>query len=247
MLSVPVGWVRAHSRSGLIPHVRLGRYVRYRRETVLAWLAEQEQGGAAWRKHRPRSTARMPLSGCASLAPRSPGKAVESVPPSGARRCKRRRPRGLPPREVGTMPSGAAVIRYAGKRGVVWYVKYRDASGKQVKERLGPAREGWTKRKAGAALRSRLTDVEREGYRQPERTSFEAFAREWIKSYPDAKGLKRSTRRGYEQIVENHLIPTFGTLAPQAVTVDRIERFLADRRKQSLSAATLNRILNVLL
>lgn len=53
MLAVPERWVREHTRSGLIPHVSLGRYRRYRREAVLAWLADQERGGAAWRKHRP--------------------------------------------------------------------------------------------------------------------------------------------------------------------------------------------------
>jgi excisionase family DNA binding protein len=47
MLSVPTRWVREHSRSGSIPHVRLGRYVRYRREAVLDWIGEQETGGAA--------------------------------------------------------------------------------------------------------------------------------------------------------------------------------------------------------
>jgi excisionase family DNA binding protein len=53
LLSVPVSWVREHTRSGQIPHVQLGRYRRYRREAVLAWVEEQEAGGAAWRKHRP--------------------------------------------------------------------------------------------------------------------------------------------------------------------------------------------------
>src|SRR6266536_5978155 len=99
------------------------------------------------------------------------------------------------------MPSGAAVIRYAGKRGVVWRVKYRDAEGRQVKETLGPASEGWTKRKAEAALRARLTDVAREGYRKPTPVTFATFAEEGLRDYPDAKGLKRSTRRGYEQIL----------------------------------------------
>jgi hypothetical protein len=53
MLAVPERWVGEHTRSGLIPHVRLGRYRRYRRGTVLDWIADQQQGGAAWRKHRP--------------------------------------------------------------------------------------------------------------------------------------------------------------------------------------------------
>jgi excisionase family DNA binding protein len=54
LLAVPERWVRDHTRGGLIPHVVLGRYRRYRRDDVLAWLDEQTAGGAAWRKHRPR-------------------------------------------------------------------------------------------------------------------------------------------------------------------------------------------------
>jgi len=56
VLNVPTRWVREHTRSGLLPCVRLGRYVRYRREAVDSWIAEQESGGAAWRKHRPVPT-----------------------------------------------------------------------------------------------------------------------------------------------------------------------------------------------
>ena len=54
LLSVPTRWVREHTRSGTLPHVRLGRYVRYRLSAILEWVEQQEQGGAAWRKHRPR-------------------------------------------------------------------------------------------------------------------------------------------------------------------------------------------------
>lgn len=57
LLSVPEGWVREHTRNDHLPHVTLGRYKRYRREAVLAWIAEQEMGGAAWRKHRPKAPA----------------------------------------------------------------------------------------------------------------------------------------------------------------------------------------------
>ena len=64
------------------------------------------------------------------------------------------------------MPSGACVIRYAGARGVVWKLKYRDADGVQVKETLGPEHDGWMRRKAEQELRARLTDVERDGRRR---------------------------------------------------------------------------------
>jgi len=53
LLHVPERWVREHTRSGLLPHVQLGRYRRYRRDAVLAWLDAQENGGATWRRHRP--------------------------------------------------------------------------------------------------------------------------------------------------------------------------------------------------
>jgi excisionase family DNA binding protein len=54
LLNVPERWIRERTRSGLIPSVPLGRYRRYRREAVIEWIAAQEQGGAAWRKHHPR-------------------------------------------------------------------------------------------------------------------------------------------------------------------------------------------------
>jgi hypothetical protein len=40
------------------------------------------------------------------------------------------------------MPSGAAVVEYRGKRGRVWRIKYRDASGRQVMETVGRESDG---------------------------------------------------------------------------------------------------------
>jgi excisionase family DNA binding protein len=53
VLAVPERWVREHTRNGHLPHVRLGRYRRYRSEAVLAYVTAQEAGGEPWRKHRP--------------------------------------------------------------------------------------------------------------------------------------------------------------------------------------------------
>lgn len=44
VLGVPKTWVYAETRAGRIPHVRLGRYRRYRREAIDAWIAERERG-----------------------------------------------------------------------------------------------------------------------------------------------------------------------------------------------------------
>jgi excisionase family DNA binding protein len=41
-----VKWVWAQARAGRIPHVKLGRYNRFRSEAIDAWLAKLEEGGA---------------------------------------------------------------------------------------------------------------------------------------------------------------------------------------------------------
>jgi site-specific recombinase XerD len=144
------------------------------------------------------------------------------------------------------MPEGACVIPYGGKRGVVWYLKYRDAAGRQVKERLGPASDGWNRKKAKSELRARLVAVEKEGYRKPEPITFAVFAKEWLDTYPDARRLKRSTRRGYQQIVALHLEPAFRQLKPADMTVERIEQYVAAKLRAGFSPASVNRQLNVL-
>jgi excisionase family DNA binding protein len=57
-LGVPESWVRAQTRlpnGNAIPHLRLGRYVRFERDAVVAWLEGQRAG--QWRKHEPKATA----------------------------------------------------------------------------------------------------------------------------------------------------------------------------------------------
>lgn len=44
LLGVPTSWVYEQSRAGRIPTVTLGRYRRYRREAIEAWLAHIEAG-----------------------------------------------------------------------------------------------------------------------------------------------------------------------------------------------------------
>src|SRR5205814_6799971 len=67
------------------------------------------------------------------------------------------------------------IWRYEGKRGVRWRIRYTDAAGKRVLETLG-REPAWNRRRAEAELRARLVDVERNGYRKPEKLSFAAFA-----------------------------------------------------------------------
>jgi excisionase family DNA binding protein len=43
-LHVTLAWVYAETRAGRIPHLKLRRYVRYRRTTIEAWERENEAG-----------------------------------------------------------------------------------------------------------------------------------------------------------------------------------------------------------
>jgi excisionase family DNA binding protein len=45
LLNVRVSWVRESSRSGAMPCVRLGRYVRFVESDVVAWLEHCKQPG----------------------------------------------------------------------------------------------------------------------------------------------------------------------------------------------------------
>ena len=47
LLNVPASWVLAEARADRIPHVRLGRYVRFEAEELEAWWRERAQG--PWR------------------------------------------------------------------------------------------------------------------------------------------------------------------------------------------------------
>jgi excisionase family DNA binding protein len=51
LLAVPASWVGREARANRIPHLRLGRYRRFEREAVHAWLEQQQAG--QWRKHNP--------------------------------------------------------------------------------------------------------------------------------------------------------------------------------------------------
>jgi hypothetical protein len=96
------------------------------------------------------------------------------------------------------MPRGASVVRYRGKRGPVWRIKYRDAAGRQVQETLGPE-PAWTERRAQRELGKRLAAVE-EGFRKPDRVTFADFADRFVRDYLPGRNLKPTTTENYGYI-----------------------------------------------
>jgi integrase len=144
----------------------------------------------------------------------------------------------------------AAVIRYQGKRGVVWRIRYRDAGGRYVKETLG-REPPWTKTKAERELGKRLADVE-VGYRKPDKLTFAAFRTRFEAEYLPGRNLKPTTLENYRYILDRHLVPHFGRcrLGELEARPELIDTYISLKAKQGLSAKTIRNhmlLLNLML
>jgi integrase len=148
------------------------------------------------------------------------------------------------------MPRGTAVVRYRGKRGAVWRIKYRDAAGQQVQETLG-AEPLWTERRAQRELGKRLAAVEA-GFRKPKRIAFGDFAERFLREYLPGRNLKPATIENYGYMLEGHLLPFFGdrTLADLEARPELIDAYIALKAESGLSPKTIQNhllLLNVML
>lgn len=54
MVGMTRDWIYAETRAGRIPHVTLGRYYRYRPESIDAWLRDIERGSVGARYNAER-------------------------------------------------------------------------------------------------------------------------------------------------------------------------------------------------
>lgn len=138
------------------------------------------------------------------------------------------------------MPHGAALVRYEGKRAVVWRIKYRDAAGRQVSETLG--REPyWNRERALRELGKRLAAVER-GYRKPQRVSFATFSDRFTTGYLPGRNLKPTALESYHSILQRHLLPYFGgyQLAELEARPELIDAHVSLKAEQGLSPKTIH-------
>lgn len=53
ILNVPASWIAAEARAGRIPHVRLGRYVRFNAEELMRWCEGRSVGPRTRRQGSP--------------------------------------------------------------------------------------------------------------------------------------------------------------------------------------------------
>lgn len=133
------------------------------------------------------------------------------------------------------------VWRYEGTRGVVWRIRYRDASGRRVLETLGKE-PAWDRKRAEQELRRRIVDIEREGYVHPEKITLEQFCKRWLTEYVPGRGLKETTVSGYEQMLRKHLLPALGrcTLQELERKPELVDRYVTQKIQEGLAPKTVS-------
>lgn len=142
------------------------------------------------------------------------------------------------------MPSGACVVEYRGKRGLVFRIKYRDATGRQVKETVGAERDGITRKHAEQALQDRLSDVRRRDYERPRQTTFASYAAAWFSEGETKRRWKPTTVAQYVS-TRGRLVKAFGPMPLDAIRPRHIAAYIAEQSK-TLGASTVGRDASVL-
>lgn len=135
------------------------------------------------------------------------------------------------------------------KRNDQWYIRWRDASGKQDQKCLGPAwtKRGrpqagyWTQKMTEDALADKLAELRRG--EAPERgdagKTFGDAVEEWLRYCRDDRGLEESTLRSYRNTARGPLMEELGADTPLAkIDQDRIERY---RTSMLAEGSTLSR------
>ena len=145
-----------------------------------------------------------------------------------------------------------------GKRGAVWYAKFRLPDDRQLKKRLGlnwtersrPPAGHLTRRQAEARLHELLAEAQRGTLTAPTSigASFGEACEEWLRYVEHDRGRARSTISDYRGVVSHALLPEFGAETPlQRITVDRIDSYRARLVGEGrLSNRTINKHLVLL-
>ena len=136
------------------------------------------------------------------------------------------------------MASGSAAIRRQGKRNAAWAIKWIDASGRQCWETLG-REPAWNEAKAQRELGKRLQAVERDHWRKPEQTTFDDFARRFLRDYLPGRNLKPSTVIDYRGTIgladeergrpARHLSAFFGHMPLAKIEPADIDAYVAEK------------------
>lgn len=165
--------------------------------------------------------------------------------PSGRRR--------ILARMAGESATSGHVYLRRGKRGRVFYLRYRLPDGRQMKRKLGPEwirrsrppAGHFTRRMAEAALREVLADAQRgrlPGQVRSGATFGDAVA-EWLRYIEHDRQRAPSTVSDYKSVAGHDLLPEFGADTQlEAITVDRVDAYRARAMREGrLSNRTITK------
>jgi integrase len=139
------------------------------------------------------------------------------------------------------------VVRRAG--GPVYYAKFRDSAGQQVKRRVGPVRtphepDGLTKTQAEARLRDLIAAVAAVSAERRSARTLDAAAAAWL-THLEATGTKASSLRAYRAALA-WFLPALGRRALDRITETDVEHAMGQMRKAGLSDKTVRNYVGVL-
>lgn len=122
------------------------------------------------------------------------------------------------------------------KRGEKYYIVYSVAGRK--KEEVG----GATAEQAKRLLTQRLFEADRGFVRNAKPMTFREFIEVWRTDHVATQELKPATIRGYDSVIERHLLPAFGDQRMDRITAEHIRRFF--KEKQEAPSKKINRPLS---
>ena len=115
-------------------------------------------------------------------------------------------------------------VRESKRRGRIFSIRYRDATGRYVRETLGSAEAGWTRQKARRVEQQRLGAVER-GYVHSERVSFPDYAERWAAETSVRRDWRWRTIKAYDRSVYR-LNVNFATFKIQDIHARHVQTFI---------------------
>jgi len=137
----------------------------------------------------------------------------------------------------------SGVIKYEGKRGVVWRIKYVDADGKQVQETLGREADGWTKKKAKAELIQRMARTHN-GWRKPSPITFAEYSETWFERGKAQRAWRPGTVMNYDGIVRRLKVSSLGSLPLASIRPSHVAEFVR-HESETYGPASVNRDISI--
>jgi integrase len=138
----------------------------------------------------------------------------------------------------------SGVIRYAGKRGVVWRIKYVDADGKQVQETLGREADGWTRKKAKQELINRMARTHK-GWRKPTPITFAEYADTWFERGQAQRAWRPGTVANYEGILKRLKVSSLAPLPLASIRPSHVAEYVR-HASETYAPASVGRDISVI-